>query len=181
VRRFSSRPSEPADGGEEPYSRRATNPGRGIAQVSAKNAVLLLPNGSCSGRIVTDVVIDFFAAKKRPRPREERCGPPPVQKALALADEFRQRLDGGDVNQSGLARLHGLTRARVTQILNLLTLHPRILDFLRTLPPGPRARLYTERRMRPLLRLEPPGQLRTARALLPDFAPLNASGKTDGE
>ncbi len=141
-----------------------------------------VPNGSCSGRIVTDVVIDFFAAKKRPRPREERCGPPPVQKALALADEFRQRPStAGTLTSPGLARLHGLTRARVTQILNLLTLHPRILDFLRTLPPGPRARLYTERRMRPLLRLEPPGQLRTARALLPDFAPLNASGKTDGE
>jgi hypothetical protein len=42
VPRFSSRPSEPVGGGEEPYSRTATNPDGGIAPVSAKNAALLL-------------------------------------------------------------------------------------------------------------------------------------------
>jgi hypothetical protein len=49
-----------------------------------------LPNGSCSGRIVTDVVVDFFEAKKRLRQQETVWGPPPIQKTLALAEEFRR-------------------------------------------------------------------------------------------
>jgi hypothetical protein len=73
-------------------------------------------------------------------------------------------------NQADLARLYGVSRARVTQVLLLLKLHPAILDFLRRLPPGPHARLYTERRLRPLLHLEPHRQLRRARLVLRDFA-----------
>jgi hypothetical protein len=120
---------------------------------------------------VTEVVIDFHDAKKRLKSRENVRQPPPIQRTLALADEFRRQLDAGGVNQAGLARGHGLTRARVTQVLNLLKLHPTILDFLRVTPPGPRAGLFTERRVRPLLQLEPTDQLKVARDLLPGFAP----------
>jgi hypothetical protein len=49
---------------------------------------------------VTDVVIDFFETKKRLRTREKLWGPPPVQKTLALAEEFSRQLDTGTVNQS---------------------------------------------------------------------------------
>jgi hypothetical protein len=120
--------------------------------------------------MVTDIVIDFLATKRRLRPKERLWGPPPIQKTLALVDEFKRQLDAGSVNQSGLAHLYALTRARVTQVLNLLKLHPNILDFLRALPPGPRARLYTERRLRPLLLLEHSAQLRDASDVIPDFA-----------
>jgi hypothetical protein len=92
-----------------------------------------------------------------------------VQKTLALAEELSRQLAAGTVNQSGLARLHGLTRARITQVLNLLKLDPSILDFLRTLSAGPRARFYTERRVRPLLPLAPAAQLRRAHTVIPDF------------
>ncbi len=74
------------------------------------------------------------------------------------------------VNQADLARLYAVSRARVTQVLLLLKLHPAILDFLRGLPPGPHARLYTERRLRPLLHVEPRSQLRRASLVLKDFA-----------
>lgn len=131
----------------------------------------LLPNGACSGRIVTDVVIDFYEAKKGLKPREKTWQPPPVQRTLALVDGFRRQLDAGGVNQSGLAHLHGLTRARVTQMLGLLKLHPAILNFLREMPPGPHAGLFTERRVRPLLALDPAAQVREARTLLPGFSP----------
>ena len=134
-----------------------------------------LPNGACSGRIVTDVVVDFFEAKKRLRQQEKAWGPPPIQKTLALAEKFRRQLDAGGVNQSGLAHLQGLTRARVTQVLKLLTLHPAILDFLRTLPAGPHARRYTERRVRPLLPLDPSAQLDEASNLLRGFVPLRGT------
>jgi hypothetical protein len=105
---------------------------------------------------VTDVVIDFLSAKRRLRPKERLWGPPPIQKTLALADAFQRQLDAENVNQSGLAHLYGFTRARVTQVLSLLKLHPSILAFLRTQEAGPFAKLYTERRLRPLLHL--PGE-----------------------
>ena len=85
---------------------------------------------------MSEVVIDLAAARKRFRPGERRWGPPPVQKTLALADDFRRQLNSRTVNQSALANLHGLTRARVTQILNLFKLHPAILEFLRRAPAG---------------------------------------------
>lgn len=132
-----------------------------------------LPTGTCSGRNVSDVVIDLAVARKRFRPGERIWGPPPVQKTLALAEEFRRQLNGKGVIQSGLANLHGLTRARVTQILNLLKLHPAILDFLRLLPAGPDAPLYTERRLRPLLALDPIAQLDKASKSLRGFGPEN--------
>jgi hypothetical protein len=65
----------------------------------------------------------------------------------------------------------GFTRARVTQVLNLLKLQPAILDYLRGLLPGPHSRLYTERRVRPLLLLEPGAQLDEARRLLRSLVP----------
>jgi hypothetical protein len=138
----------------------------------------LLPNGACSGRIVTDVVIDFYDAKRRLKPQESVWQPPPIQRTLALAEEFRRQLDTGGVNQSGLAHLHGLTRARVTQVLNLLKLHPAILHFLRAMRPGPHARLFTERRVRPLLPLDPAVQVREAKTLLPGFVPLRCARRT---
>lgn len=65
-------------------------------------------------------------------------------------------------------------------MLNLLKLHPTILDFdfLRVTPPGPRAGLFTERRVRPLLQLEPTDQLKVARDLLPGFAPERTGRRT---
>jgi hypothetical protein len=126
---------------------------------------------------VTDVVVDFCEAKQRLRPKERVWGPPPIQATLALAEELRGRLRAGEVNQADLARLYGVSRARVTQVLLLLKLHPAILDFLRGLPPEPHARLYTERRLRPLLHLEPRGQLRRASLMLRDFAVRVRDGK----
>lgn len=124
-------------------------------------------------------MIDFLAAKKRLRPKERLFEAPPIQKTLALAEDFRRLLDAGGVNQSGLARLHGLTRARVTQVLNVLKLHPAILAALRDLTPGPHARLYTERRVRRLEGLPLEEQLLDVGAVFPALevaAPRLAAG-----
>jgi hypothetical protein len=99
--------------------------------------------------------VDFFEVKKRLKLRETAWQPAPIQKTIALAEEFRRQLDAGRVNQADLARLHGLTRASVTQVLHVLKLHSTVLDFLRAMRPGPHARLFTERRVRPLLPLDP--------------------------
>ena len=100
-----------------------------------------LPNGVCSGRILSGFVIDLGEARKRLRPKELDAGRvPPVTKALALADEFQKLLDTRAVKRrADLARRFKLSRARVTQLLDLHKLHPDILDFVRGLSGvGPR-------------------------------------------
>ena len=75
------------------------------------------------------------------RPKElDAAQVPPVIKALALANEFQRLLDTGAVKQrADLARRFKLSRARVTQLLDLHKLHPEILDFVRRLSAvGPR-------------------------------------------
>ena len=48
-----------------------------------------------------------------------------------LAKEYKQMIDSGEVkNQAELARIKGISRARVTQILNLLKLDKSIIDNL---------------------------------------------------
>lgn len=86
-------------------------------------------------------VIDLGEARKRLRPKElDAAHGPPVTKALALADEFQSLLDSGAVKRrADLARRFNLSRARVTQLLDLHKLHPDILEFVRHLSGvGPR-------------------------------------------
>jgi hypothetical protein len=55
---------------------------------------------------------------------------------MALALRFQQLIDDGVVeNQSEIARLSHVSRARVTQIMNLLHLAPDIQDAILNLPP----------------------------------------------
>ena len=54
---------------------------------------------------------------------------PRLVRLLALAHRWHKLIDGGKVeNQSEIARLVGLTRARVTQIMNLRWLNPRLQE-----------------------------------------------------
>ena len=100
-----------------------------------------LPNGTCSGRILSGFVIDLGEARKRLHPKElDESLVPPVTKALVFADEFQKLLDTGTVKRrTDLARRFKLSRARVTQLLDLHKLHPDIMDFVRNLSGvGPR-------------------------------------------
>jgi len=59
-------------------------------------------------------------------------------------------IDNGDVkNQARLARLKGISRARVTQILRLLKLDSLIIQRLEKLGDPLRARTISERMLRP--------------------------------
>jgi len=52
----------------------------------------------------------------------------------SLPKEYRELIDSCKVNnQAGLARIKGISRARVTQILNLLKLDKNIIDKLEKL------------------------------------------------
>ena len=87
--------------------------------------------------------------------------PPPIVALLALAETMGAELKAGR-KRSELAVVHGLTRPRVTQLLDLLRLHPEILAQVRALPPGTPPRRVTERKLRPLVRL--PMDVQRARA-----------------
>jgi hypothetical protein len=172
VRRLPRTQRTPADAMDGPWGR-TSHAGRG--NLGPLRKTWLHPTSS-SARIVDEVVIDFYAAKKRLRARPVVWPVPPILAMLALADHFQGQIDSGLVNAAKLARTNGMTRARVSQILSLHKLAPEILMFLRGLSAGPMARLYSERRLRPLLMMSHARQLRAAAVLLPGFptAPCNA-------
>ena len=77
---------------------------------------------------------------------------PRVSRLMALAIRFNQLIrDGVVADQAELARLGHVTRARVTQVMNLLNLAPDIQEAVLFLPPVDRGRdPITERDLRPI-------------------------------
>ena len=69
---------------------------------------------------------------------------------IYLAREYKEMIDNGQVkNQAELAKLKGVSRARVTQILNLLKLDSSIIQELEKLGDPLKSRIITERILRP--------------------------------
>lgn len=77
---------------------------------------------------------------------------PRISRLMALAIRFDRLIrDGVVTNFSELATLGHVTRARMTQVMNLLNLAPEIQEELLCLQPTARGRgEITEREMRPL-------------------------------
>src|ERR1700680_800495 len=85
-------------------------------------------------------------AEGEPPARASR--PPRIACLLALAHRFEELVRSGAVRDyAELARLSHVTRARVTQIMNLLNLAPDIQESILWLPPSSERRI-TEREMR---------------------------------
>jgi len=96
---------------------------------------------------------------KRPKPPKEPRTPGAV-KALLKAREWKRQLDAGEVaSQADIARREGLTRARVTQILNLLRLAPEIQERILIMSKNTNLPRIAEHMLRPIVRLEPHCQL----------------------
>ena len=76
---------------------------------------------------------------------------PRVARLMALAIRFDQLIrDGVVADQAELARIGHVSRARLTQIMNLLNLAPDIQEEILFLPPTDRGRdTVTERELRP--------------------------------
>jgi hypothetical protein len=79
---------------------------------------------------------------------------PRVAKLMALAIRFDQLIrDGVVVDQAELARLGHVTRARLTQVMNLLNLSPAIQEEILLLPRTDEGRdPVAERHLRPIAR-----------------------------
>lgn len=112
--------------------------------------------------------------------RPGKLARPRIVRLLALADELRGHLEAGSVNQSDLSHLYGMTRARVTQLLNLHKLHPRILAYVRGLGSTVPLCAVTEHRLRPLTGLPPEEQLAAAVEQVPGFAAHMADIRPSG-
>ena len=104
-------------------------------------------SGSPDCSIDRTFICQFYfqtAVKKSPTPNKTYRNP------IYLAKEYKKMIDSGEVkNQAELARLKGISRARVTQILNLLKLDSSILKELEKLGDPLKSRIVTERMLRP--------------------------------
>jgi hypothetical protein len=75
-----------------------------------------------------------------------------MRQALAMS----QLLDSPEIrSKADIARHLGISRARVTQTLNLLELAPKIQEDILSLP-DEEAAFFTERRLRPLTQVSSP-------------------------
>lgn len=80
---------------------------------------------------------------------------PPGPHPLQIAKKFQNQLDAGSVNKAELARKHGMSRARVTQIMNLLKIESKIKEEILNMS-QPEQRYFTERKLRKIARLSSP-------------------------
>jgi hypothetical protein len=83
---------------------------------------------------VTEVRVAFEprrAQAKRSAREAPRRYPARIARTLALAHDLQRRLDAGEfADFADMARALGFTRARITQIMDLLLLAPRLQELL---------------------------------------------------
>ena len=86
---------------------------------------------------------------------------------MYLAREWQKALDEGNYpSYAALARHLKLSRARVTQILNLLKLSPEVINMVVSLGDPLKSTCVSERRLRPLLRLNAEKQAKHIKTFL---------------
>lgn len=80
---------------------------------------------------------------------------------MLVAQEWQQTLaPGGHASPAALARHLGVSRARVTQVLRLLSLSPEVQQELMALGDPLSSPYITERKLRPAVNLSPEEQRR---------------------
>ena len=73
---------------------------------------------------------------------------------IFLAKEYKKMINLGEAkNQAELARIKGISRARVTQILNLLKLDKKIIDNLEQIGDPMDRKVISERELRKIIHL----------------------------
>ena len=87
--------------------------------------------------------------------------------------------DGQVASRKELARTLGVSRARVSQMLGLLKLDPSVIDAIVHLGDPLLEPIVTERRLRPLTKLDPSQQLRRLILLYAITQTSKRSGTTE--
>ena len=97
--------------------------------------------------------------RARPSPDAHTDRPvriPRISRLLALAIKFQEMIDRGEVRDyADLARLGYVTRARITQIMNLLNLAPDIQEEVLHLAAPVEKRAVAERQIRSITKIVP--------------------------
>jgi len=113
-----------------------------------------------TNHVVSDAAIATYIltfGRRSGRPRTPPTAPshrvPRVTRHLALAHEIDRRIRAGELDDlAHAARVFGLTRARITQLVSLTLLAPTIQEEILALPPVTVGRdLITERSLRPIV------------------------------
>lgn len=77
------------------------------------------------------------------------------QRHLSALDEalaYKKLVEGERrLSRSAIARMSGVTRARISQVLAILNLDPEILEYVASIRDSTAVRFFTERRLRRLL------------------------------
>jgi hypothetical protein len=103
--------------------------------------------------------VEITLAVWSPRQREQPHPPPPpphvrlprITRLMALAIKFQDMVDRGEVRDyADIARLGYVSRARITQIMNLLHLAPEVQEELLFLKSGPSERSIRSLAVQPL-------------------------------
>jgi len=106
-------------------------------------------SGSPDCNIGRTFICQFYfqtAVKKPSTPKKTYKNP------IYLAKEYKRMIDFGEVkSQSELAKLKCISRARVTQILDLLKLDSLIIQELEKLGEPLKSRIISERMLRPFV------------------------------
>ena len=111
--------------------------------------------GTVARRVPADQVVSAVPPRRgKPKPpRESKT--PRVTELLRKAIEWQGLLESGEArNQAEISRREGVTRARVTQVMGLLSLAPEIQRHILSMPDAVRRPAITERALRPIARLE---------------------------
>jgi hypothetical protein len=124
------------------------------------------------------VVLAIPLRRGKPKPPKEPKTPRVVE-LLRKAIEWQALLASGEApNQAAIARREGITRARVTQVMDMLRLAPEIQEHVLSLPDLPAATgaaqagmvrrpVITERALRPIAQIDGPKEhIRAFQALV---------------
>ena len=113
--------------------------------------------GTLTRRVPADRVVSAVPPRLRNRKPPKEPKTPRVVELLLKAIEWQALLESGDAtNQADIARRQGITRARVTQVMGLLQLAPKIQEYILFLPETTHRPAITERALRPIAHIEDP-------------------------
>ena len=107
--------------------------------------------GALTRRVAVERVVTTAPVRKAPLLNRRALRAPRIVGLLRKARAWRDLLDSGEVSsRAEIARREGITRARVTQVIGLLRLDPRIQKQILAMPAEGRRPAVTERALRPL-------------------------------
>ena len=110
--------------------------------------------GALTRRVPADRVVSAVAPRRgKPKPTKDPRTPRVVE-LLRKAIKWQTLLESGEAaSQAEIARREGITRARVTQVMGMLSLAPEIQQHILSMPDMVHRPAITERALRPIAKL----------------------------